>query len=101
MGKYYSKVASLVMHSFSIWLVITLESIFSIQFLTLIARNLRSPNSTTSYSTMLLLHLSVSAVNCKHVAYLSLMLEGDIRIDVALSLSQYICHGVSVTVPSG
>jgi hypothetical protein len=49
---------------------------------------------------MLLLHLSVSTMNCKRVAYLSLMPEGDIRIDVALAPSQYICYGVSVTEPS-
>jgi hypothetical protein len=50
------------------------------------ARSLRSPNITASYSTMLWLHLSVSVVNCMSAAYLSLMLEGDIEIAAALTL---------------
>jgi hypothetical protein len=47
------------------------------------ALSLRSPNSTASYLDMLLLHLSVSVVNCKHAAYLSLMPDDDMRIAVA------------------
>jgi hypothetical protein len=73
------------MHSFSILLAITLEFVFSMQFWTPIARNLRSPNSIASYSAMLLLHLSASAVNCKRATYLNLMLEGDVRIAAALA----------------
>jgi hypothetical protein len=72
MAKYLSKVPSLVMHSFSIWLAIILESVLNMQFWTPIARNLRRPNITASYSAILLLHLSFFAVNCKRVAYLSL-----------------------------
>jgi hypothetical protein len=52
-----------------------------------------------------MLHLSVSAVNCKRVTYLSLMSEGDIRIATTPTLeifqapSQYSCHGVSALGP--
>jgi hypothetical protein len=100
MAKYLSKVASLAMHYFSIWLAITLESVFSVQFWTPIARNLRNPNNIASYSAMLLLHLSIYAVNYKHAVYLSLMPEGDIRIAAAPALSQYTCHSVSIIEPS-
>jgi hypothetical protein len=54
----------------------------------------------------LLLHLSVSVVNCKRAAYLRLIPEGDIEIVVALdpetphASSQYTCHGMSITGPS-
>jgi hypothetical protein len=106
MAKYLSNVASLVMHSFSIWLAITLEFVFNMQLWTLIACKLWRPSSTALYSAILLLHLSVYVVNCKRVAYLSLMPEGDIRIIATLALeapqasSQYTCHGVSITEPS-
>jgi hypothetical protein len=82
---YLSKIASLAMHSFSIWLTVTLESAFNMQFWTPIALNLRRPNSTASYSTILLMHFSVSAVNWKCAVYLSLVPEGDIRIAGALA----------------
>jgi hypothetical protein len=55
---------------------------------------------------MLLLHLSVSAMNCNHIAYLSFMPEGDISIAAAPTLgtpqvpSQCTCHCVSITVSS-
>jgi hypothetical protein len=54
----------------------------------------------------LLLHLFVSVVNCNHMAYLSLMPKGDIRIVTALAPnlpkapSHYTCHGISITGPS-
>jgi hypothetical protein len=83
-ANYLSKVASLAMYSFSIWLTVTLEYVFNIQFWIPIAHNLRMLSNTASYSTMLLLLLSVSVVNCKHTTYLSLMPEGDIRIAAAL-----------------
>jgi hypothetical protein len=69
------------------------------------AHNLRSPNKITSYSTMLFVHLSVSFVNCKCVAYLSLMPEGDIRTVIAPTLtlpqapSQYTFHDDYVIEP--
>jgi hypothetical protein len=44
------------------------------------AHSLLSPNNTASYSAMLLLHLTVSVVNCKCTTYLSLMPKGDIKI---------------------
>jgi hypothetical protein len=50
------------MQSFSICLAITLESVFNVQLWTPMAHNLRSPNSTTSYSAILLVHLSVSVI---------------------------------------
>jgi hypothetical protein len=105
-GKYLSKVASLAMHSFSIWLTSTLEFIFNMQFWTPIPLNLRRPNSTASYSAILLLHFPISAVNCKNAVYLSLVPEGNIRIAGALAPeapqapSKYTCHGVSITGPS-
>jgi hypothetical protein len=95
-----------IIHSFLIWLAITLESMFSVQYWTHIARSLRRPNSIASYSAMLLLHLSTSTVNCSHAAYLSLMPEGDVSIAAAPASetpqapSQYTCHDVSTTVPS-
>jgi hypothetical protein len=82
-ARYLSSVSSIAMHSFSIWPAITLESIFKTQRWTPIARNLRRPSSTTSYSVMLLLQLSASAVNCSHAAYLNLIPEGDFNIDAA------------------
>jgi hypothetical protein len=66
---------------------------------------LRRPSSTASYSAILLLHLSVSAMDCSHATYLSLMPEGDINIAAASApvvhqaMSQCTCHGVSITIP--
>jgi hypothetical protein len=51
------------------------------------AHSLRSPNSTALYSAMLLFHLSIFVMNCKQEAFLSLLLEADIRIAAALALS--------------
>jgi hypothetical protein len=70
------------------------------------AHSLRSPNSIALYSAILLVHLSISLMNCRPAAYLNLMLEGEIRTVAALASvlhqapSQYTCHGVSVTKPS-
>jgi hypothetical protein len=105
-ARYLSRVSSLAMHCFSIWLAITLESIFIIQCWIPIARNLRRPSNTASYSAIFLMQLFVSAVNCSHTAYLSLMPEGEISIAAVLALetpqalSQCTCHGVSNTMPS-
>jgi hypothetical protein len=44
---------------------------------------MQRPNSTASYLAILLLHLSIFAVNYKRASYHSLMTEGDIRIAVA------------------
>jgi hypothetical protein len=105
-ARYLSSVLSLAMHSFSIWPAITLESVFRTQRWTPIAHNLRSPNSTASYLSILLLHLSASMVNCSRATYLNLIPEGDFNIVVApapetsQAPSQYTCHGVSTTVPS-
>jgi hypothetical protein len=68
------------MHSFPIWLATTLEFVFSVQYWTPIAHSLRRPSNIVSYSAMLLLHLSVSAMNYNRTAYLNLMPEGDISI---------------------
>jgi hypothetical protein len=83
MANYLSKQASLAMHSFLIWPAITFKYVFNMQFWTPIALNLRRPSSTASYSAILFLHLSVSTVNYKCAAYLSLMPEGDIKIVAA------------------
>jgi hypothetical protein len=56
--------------------------------------------------TMLLLHLSASAVNCSRATYLNLLSNGDFSIAVApapetpQAPSQYTFHGVSTIVPS-
>jgi hypothetical protein len=94
------------MHSFSIWPTITLESVFRTQRWTPIAHILWRPNSTVSYSTMLLLHLSASAVNYSRATYLNLIPEGDFNIAAApapetpQALSQYTYHGVLRIAPS-
>jgi hypothetical protein len=104
--QYLSKVVSLAMHSFSIYPTITLESVFDTQLWTPITHSLRSPSNTTSYSAILLVHLSMSLVNWRRAAYLNLMPEGEIRIAAAptpvqpQAPSQYTCHGVSVMGPS-
>jgi hypothetical protein len=82
-SRYLSSVLSLAMHSFSIWLAITLESIFRMQRCTPNACNLWRPNSIASYSAMLLLHLSASALNYSHAAYHNLIPEGDFNIAAA------------------
>jgi hypothetical protein len=84
-AKYLSKVQSLVIHSFSIWPAITFEYVFNMQFWTPIALNLWRPSNIASYFGTLLLRLSVSVVNCKHMTYLSLMPEGDIKITADLA----------------
>jgi hypothetical protein len=105
-ARYHSSVSSLAMHSFSIWSAVTLETIFRAQFWTPIARNLWRPNNTASYSALLLLHLSASAMNCSCAVYLNLIPEGDFNIattptlETPQALSQYTCHGVSMTMPS-
>jgi hypothetical protein len=75
------------------------------QFYTPIAHSFRSPNNTSSYSTILSVHLSVSFVNNNRAAYLNLIPEGDIKIAEAPALelpqapSQYTSHGYSGTKP--
>jgi hypothetical protein len=70
------------------------------------ALNLQSPNSMSSYSMILFVHLSVSLVNCSLAAYLRLILDGEISMAAASApalphaLSQYINHGDSSTGPS-
>jgi hypothetical protein len=69
------------------------------------AHNLRRPSNTASYSVILLIHLYVSFVNCNSVAYLNLILEGDIKIVATHAVlpqapSQYTCHDESVIDPS-
>jgi hypothetical protein len=92
------------MHSFSIWPAITFESVFNVQRSTHMARSFRRPNSTTSYSAMLLLHLSASTVNYSRATYLNLMPEGDFSITVApapktpQAPSQYTFYGMSTIV---
>jgi hypothetical protein len=81
-ARYLSKVASLAMHSFSIWPAITFESVSVYSS----GLPLLSTCGTALYSATLLMHVSVSAVNCKHAAYLSLMSKGDIQIVVARAL---------------
>jgi hypothetical protein len=55
---------------------------------------------------MLLVHLFVCLVNCRRVAYLNRIPEGEIRIAAAptpvlpQALSQYTCHSVWVIGPS-
>jgi hypothetical protein len=104
-ARYLSNVSSLAMHSFSIWLAITLESIFRIHRWTPIARLWR-PSNTALYSTMLLLHVFASALNYTLAAYFNLIPKGKFNIAVApapetpQALSQYTCHGVSTTIPS-
>jgi hypothetical protein len=44
------------------------------------------PSSTALYSAMLLLHLSTSAVNYSHAAYLNLIPKGNFNIAAALAL---------------
>jgi hypothetical protein len=61
--KYFLRVSSLAIHSFSIWLETTFESILRTHHWTPTALSLQSPNSMASYSAMLLVHLSVSLVN--------------------------------------
>jgi hypothetical protein len=103
-ANYLSRVLSLAVHSSSSWLSITLESVFRMQCWTPIAHNLQRPSSTTSYSAMLLMHLSASAMNCSHAAYLNFMPDGDFSIAAApapetpQAPSQYTCHGVSTTL---
>jgi hypothetical protein len=105
-SKYLSSVSSLAMHSFSIWLAITLEYVFRMQHCSPSAHNLWRPNSTALYSAMLLLHLSAFALNCSCDAYLNLIPKGDFNIAAApapeapQAPSHYTCHGVSTTVPS-
>jgi hypothetical protein len=53
---------------------------------TTIAHNLRRPNSTATYSAMLLLHLSASVMNYSRAAYLNLMAECDFSIAAAPAL---------------
>jgi hypothetical protein len=57
-----------------------------VQYWTPNAHGLRSPSSSASYLAMFLLHLSISAMNCNHTAYLRLMAEGDISIVAAPAL---------------
>jgi hypothetical protein len=103
-ARYLSRVSSLAMHSFSIWLAITLESIFRVQHWTPIAHNLRRPSNTAAYLAMLLLHLSISTTNCNHVAYLNFMPKGDLSIiaapapKISQTPSQYTYHGASMNV---
>jgi hypothetical protein len=82
-ARYLSNVSSLTMHFFSILLATTLESIFRVQHYTPIAHNFQKPSSIASYSTMLLLHLSASAVNCSCTAYFNLIPECDFSITTA------------------
>jgi hypothetical protein len=94
------------MHSFSIRLAMTLESVLRMQVGTPMAHSLRSPSNTTSYSAILFVHLYVSFVNCRHAAYLSLMPESDTMTVVApapvllQAPSQYTCYGMLETGPS-
>jgi hypothetical protein len=60
-------------------------------------------SSIASYSAMLLLHLSDSAMNCRHAAYHNSIPEGDFNIATApapetpQAPSQYTCHDESTT----
>jgi hypothetical protein len=61
-ARYFSKVGSLVMYSFSIYPDMTLESVRSTKVCPPMAHNFWRPNKMASYSMMLLVHLSVPLV---------------------------------------
>jgi hypothetical protein len=63
-AKYFSRVGFLAMHSISICLATTLESVQRMHLWIPMTLNLRSPIRIASYSAMLLVHLSVSLLNC-------------------------------------
>jgi hypothetical protein len=103
---YFSKVASLVMHSFSIWFVITFECVLIMHLWTPMARSLWNPKSRASYSVMLFVHLSVSLINYNLVTYPNLIHDGELNMAAAPAStlpqapSQYISQGDSVIWPS-
>jgi hypothetical protein len=67
-ARYFLRVGSLVMHSFSICPVTTLEFVQRIHLWTPMTLNFWSPVRIASYSAMLLVHLSASLLNCNHAA---------------------------------
>jgi hypothetical protein len=70
----------LVEQSFSIWPATILESVFTIHVATPRALSFRSPRMTTSYSSMLFMHLSDSSAKLRRAAYLYLRPVGDVII---------------------
>jgi hypothetical protein len=75
-------VGSFAEYSFSTWPATTLESILTMHVVTPSARSLRRP-MTTSYSAMLLVHLSDSKPKLRNAAYLCLTPVGDVIIAAA------------------
>lgn len=69
--------------SFSMWLNTILESVWTMQVLTLRGLSLRRPRMTTSYPTTVLVHLSESEVKLRQPTYLYLMSEGTVRTTVS------------------
>jgi hypothetical protein len=66
--RYFFRVGSLAMHSFSICPTTTLESVHRMHLCTPMALNFRSPSKMASYYVMLLVHLLASLLNCNRVA---------------------------------
>jgi hypothetical protein len=89
-AKYFSRVSSLAMHSFYIWLETTIESMQSMHVWTPMALNLWIPSSMASYSTMLFMHFIcfVGELQCGCVA------QFDSR-----GRYQYYCCACSSTTP--
>jgi hypothetical protein len=80
--RYYMSVGSFAEYSFSTWLTTTLESVLTIHVVTPSAHSLRRPRMTTSYSSILLVHLSDSKAKLRRATYLYLTLVGDVIISV-------------------
>jgi hypothetical protein len=81
-------------HSFSILLETTFESVRSTHVWTPMALNLRCPSNMTSYLAMLFVHLSASLVNCNLALSPSrerhwISLLGDIVMGVVNTSSKY------------
>jgi hypothetical protein len=81
--RYCMRTGSLAEQSFPIWPVTILESILTMHVVTPRARSLRSLRMTTSYSTILFMHLSDSSAKRRRATYLYLRPVGDVIIVAA------------------
>jgi hypothetical protein len=83
--KYCIWTGSLAEQSFSICPTTILELVLTMHVVIPRALSFRSPRMTSSYSTMLFVHLSDSNAKLRRVAYLYLTPEGDVMIAAAPS----------------
>jgi hypothetical protein len=81
--RYCMSAGSFAEYSFSTWPTTTLESVLTMQVATPSALSLRRPRMMTSYSAMLLVHLSDSRAKLRRAAHLCLMHVGAVIIAAA------------------